>query len=50
MRLAGVIELNPGPYEIIKSVQGIFNQSNAAMFGSVHVRHCFLLVGQPFER
>ena len=32
MRLTGDVESNPGPYEITKSVQSIFDVSNAAVF------------------
>ena len=34
MKLSGDVELNPGPYEIIKSVQENFNQSNVALLGT----------------
>ena len=33
LKLSGDVESNPGPYEIIRSVQGSFNQGNIALFG-----------------
>ena len=33
LRLSGDVELNPGPQEIIRSVQGSFSQSNVTLFG-----------------
>ena len=38
LKLSGDIELNPGPYEILRSVQGSFNQGNAALFGETAAR------------
>ena len=40
MKIAGDVELNPDYYEIIKSVQGSFNQGNISLFGKSSVRHC----------
>ena len=33
LKIAGDVELNPGLYEVIKSVQGSFNQGNISLFG-----------------
>ena len=33
LKIAGDVELNPGPYEVIRSVQGRFNQGNVSLFG-----------------
>ena len=33
LKIAGDVELNPGSYEVIKSVQGSFNQGNVSFFG-----------------
>ena len=33
LKLLGNVELNPGPYQIIRPVQGSFNQGNVALFG-----------------
>ena len=33
LKLSGDAELNPGPYQIIRSVQRIFSQGNVAIFG-----------------
>ena len=33
LKLSGDAELNPGPFEIIRSVQGSFSQGNVALFG-----------------
>ena len=38
LKLSGDIELNPGPYEILRSVRGSFNQGNAALFGETAAR------------
>ena len=40
LKLSGDAELNPGPSEIIRSVQGSFNQGNAALFGETADRQC----------
>ena len=32
LKLSGDVESNPGPYEIIRSVQGSFNKGNIALF------------------
>ena len=40
LKLSGDVESNPGPYEIIKSVQGSFNQGNIALFGGAAGRQC----------
>ena len=39
-KIAGDVELNPGPYEIIKSVQGSFDQVNISLFGETNGRQC----------
>ena len=33
LNITGDVELNPDPYEVIKSVQGSFNQGNVSFFG-----------------
>ena len=33
LKIDGDVELNPGPYDVIKSVQGSFNQGNVSTFG-----------------
>ena len=33
LKLPGDVELNPGPYQIIRSVQRSFSQGNVAIFG-----------------
>ena len=40
LKLSGDVELNPGPYEIIRSIQGSFNQGNVALFGETAGRQC----------
>ena len=40
LKLSGDVELNSVPYEIIKSVQGSFNQGNVALFGETAGRQC----------
>ena len=40
LKLSGDVELNPGPYEIKRSVQGSFNQDNVALFGETAGRQC----------
>ena len=40
LKLSGDVELNPGPYEVIRSVQGSFNQGNVALFGKIAGRKC----------
>ena len=35
LKLSEAVELIPGPYEIIRSVQGSFNQGNVAVFGEI---------------
>ena len=40
LKVAGDIETNPGPYEILRSVQGSFNQGSVAMFGETAGRQC----------
>ena len=32
LKISGDVELNPGPYQIIQSVQESFNQGNVALF------------------
>ena len=39
-KLSGDVELNPEPYEIIKSVQESFSQGNIALFGKTAGRQC----------
>ena len=38
VKLLGDVELNPGPNEIIKSVQGSFSQGNVVLFGETASR------------
>ena len=33
LKLSGDVELNPGPFEIVRTVQGSFSQGNVALFG-----------------
>ena len=33
LKLSGDVELNPGPYEIVRTVQGNFNEGNVALLG-----------------
>ena len=40
LKLSGDVELNPGPYEIKRSVWGSFNQGNVALFGETAGRQC----------
>ena len=40
LKLLGDVELNPGPYKILKSIQGSFNQGNLALFGETADREC----------
>ena len=40
LKFSGDVELNPGPYEIIRSVQGSFNHGNVALFGETAGRQC----------
>ena len=40
LKLSGDVESDPGPYEIIKSVHGSFNQDNIALFGGMAGRQC----------
>ena len=40
LKLSGDIELNPGPYGTIRSVQGSFNQGNVTLFGETAGRQC----------
>ena len=40
LKLSGDVELNPGPYAIIRSIQGSFNQGNVALFGETAGRQC----------
>ena len=40
LKLSGDVEPNPGPYEIIRSVQGSFNQGSIALFGATAGRQC----------
>ena len=40
LKLSGDVELNPGPYELLKSVQVSFNQGNVALFGETAGRQC----------
>ena len=40
LKLSGDVELNPGPYQIIRSVQESFNQGNVALFGETGDRQC----------
>ena len=40
LKLSGNVELNPGPYEVVRTVQGSFNQGNVALFGETANRQC----------
>ena len=40
LKLSGNVELNPGPYEVVRTVQGSFNQGNVASFGETASRQC----------
>ena len=40
LKFSGDAELNPGPYEIIRSVQGSINQGNVTLFGETAGRQC----------
>ena len=40
LKLSGNVELNPGPYEVVRTVQGSFNQGNVALFGETASRQC----------
>ena len=40
LKLSGDVELNPGPYQIIRPVQGSFNQGNVVLFGETAGRQC----------
>ena len=40
LKLSGDAELNPGPYEIIKSVLGSFSQGNVTLFAKTASRQC----------
>ena len=40
LKLSGDVELNPGPFEIVRTVQGSFNQDNVALFGEIAGRQC----------
>ena len=40
LKIAGDVELNPAPYEVIKSVQGSYNQGNVSLFGETAGRQC----------
>ena len=40
LKLSGNVELNPGPYEVVRTVQGSFNQGNVALFGETARRQC----------
>ena len=40
LNITGDVELNPDPYEVIKSVQGSFNQGNLSLFDETAGRQC----------
>ena len=40
LKLSGNAELNPGPYEIMRSVQGSFYQGNGVLFGETKGKKC----------
>ena len=40
LKLSGDAELNPGPFGIIRSVQGNLNQGNVALFRETAGRQC----------
>ena len=40
LKVAGDIESNTGPYDLLKSVQGNFSQGNVGMFGETAGHQC----------
>ena len=40
LKVAGGKESNPGPYDLLKSVQGSFSQGKVGMFGETAGRQC----------
>ena len=40
LKLLGDVELNPGPFEIVRPVQGSFNQGNVSLLGETAGRQC----------
>ena len=38
--ISGDVENNPGPYQLIKSIQGTFNQGNISLFGNTAGKQC----------
>ena len=40
LKLSGNVELNPGPFEIVRTVQGSFSQGNVALFRETTGRQC----------
>ena len=40
LKLSEDVESNPGPYEIIRSIRGTFNQGNIALFGETAGKQC----------
>ena len=40
LKLSGDVELNPGPLEMVRTVQESFNQGNVALFGETAGRQC----------
>ena len=56
MKIAGNVRLTPGPYEVIKSVQGSFNKGNVSLFWetagrpSAHAMQCFQYVDRSLEK
>ena len=40
LKLSGDVELKPGPYEILRTVQGSSNQGNIALSGETAGRQC----------
>ena len=40
LKLSGDVELNPGPFEMVRTVQESFNQGNVAFFGETAGRQC----------
>ena len=40
LKFLGDLELNPGPFKTVRTVQGSFNQGNVALFGETAGRQC----------
>ena len=54
LKIAGDLELNPGLYAVIKSVQGSFNQGNVSILkllvASANAMQYFQYVGRSLEK